>query len=89
MMHLNLEWKILDRDHVALVFDKAAWTTLQTTADARGLDTHDMIVEAVVNVLGLIVTKRTQDRAHGSMVLRQSHRFSFIAPPKWKGSSLR
>jgi len=60
MMHLNLEWKILDRDHVALIFDKTAWTTLQSTADARGVDTQDMIVEAVVDLLGLIVTKRTQ-----------------------------
>jgi hypothetical protein len=61
MMYLHHEWKMLDRDHVALIFDKTAWTTLQSTADARGVDTQDMIVQAVVNLLGPIAATRTQD----------------------------
>ena len=57
MMHLNLEWKILDKNHVALIFDKPTWALLQDTADARGVDTQNMIVEAVANLLGQVIAR--------------------------------
>ena len=52
MKRLTLEWKILDRDHVALIFDKPTWKMFQDTADERGLDTSDMIVETLARLLG-------------------------------------
>lgn len=58
MLHLNLEWKILDRNHVALVFDKTTWAVFQDTADARGVDTQNMIVEALSKSLGQIIARR-------------------------------
>ena len=61
MMRLNLEWKIIDRDHVALIFDKPTWALFQSTADSRGVDTGDMIAEAVANLLGPTVARRTKD----------------------------
>jgi hypothetical protein len=57
MMKLNIEWKLLDRDHVALVFDKPTWMISQTTADQRGLDTQQMIAEALAKLLGPLVAK--------------------------------
>ena len=39
MMKLNLEWKILDSNQVALIFDKTSWLAFQMTADSRGVDT--------------------------------------------------
>jgi hypothetical protein len=59
MMKLNLQWKMIDRDHVALVFDKPTWMVFQTTADSRGLDTQDMIAEALAKLLGPIVARRS------------------------------
>ena len=61
MMKLNIEWKVLDRDHVALVFDKPTWMAFQTTADSRGLDTQEMIAEALAKLLGPIVAKRSEN----------------------------
>ena len=58
MMKLNIEWKLLDRDHVALVFDKPTWMAFQTTADSRGLDTQDMIAEALAKLLGKVMATR-------------------------------
>jgi hypothetical protein len=59
MLKLNLEWKILDRDHVALIFDKTTFAAFQSIADARGLDTQNMISEALARLLGTPVATRT------------------------------
>jgi hypothetical protein len=61
MIRLNLEWKILDDNRVALVFDKTSWVALQTMADSRGLDTSEMITEAVVKLLGPVLGSRAED----------------------------
>jgi hypothetical protein len=61
MMKLNLEWKILDGNQVALIFDKPTWLIFQTTADARGLDTGEMIVEALAKLLGPVIARRAED----------------------------
>ena len=59
MLKLNLEWKVLDRDHVALVFDKTTYAAFQSVADARGLDTQNMITEALARLVGTLVATRT------------------------------
>jgi hypothetical protein len=55
MKRVNLEWKVLDEDRVALIFDKPAWLAFQSVADGRGLDTSDMISETIVRLLGPII----------------------------------
>jgi hypothetical protein len=60
MIRLNLEWKIIDGNHVALVFDKPTWLAFQTTADSRGLDTSEMITEALVKLLGTVMAAPTK-----------------------------
>lgn len=59
MLKLNLEWKILDPDHVALVMDKKTYMAFQSVADARGLDTQNMITEALARLLGTLVATRS------------------------------
>jgi len=59
MLKLSLEWKMLDRDHVALVMDKTTYAAFQSVADARGVDTQDMISEALARLLGTLVATRT------------------------------
>jgi hypothetical protein len=61
MLKLNLEWKILDDNRVALVFDKTSWLAFQSTADARGVDTCEMIAEAVVKLLGPVIATPSKD----------------------------
>ena len=61
MLKLNIEWKILDRDHVALVFDKPTRTIFQTTADSRSTNTQSMILEALAKLLGPIVARRSEN----------------------------
>ena len=61
MMKLNLEWKILDSNQVALIFDKTSWLAFQMTADSRGVDTSEMIIEALVKLLGPVFASRTKD----------------------------
>ena len=61
MMKLNLEWKIIDGNRVALIFDKPSWIAFQTTADARGVDTGDMIAEALAKLLGPVIATRSPD----------------------------
>ncbi len=59
MMRLTLQWQVLDKDHVALVFDKATWAAFHLTADTRGVDAGSMIVEALSNLLGPIAARST------------------------------
>jgi len=47
-----LEWRIIDRNRVALEFDRATWLLLQDAADRRDIDTTDMVVEAIAKLLG-------------------------------------
>ena len=58
MLHLNLEWRVLERNKVALIFDATTWSLFQETADSRGVDTQSMIIEALANALGSIVARR-------------------------------
>ncbi len=57
MLHLNLEWQVLDRNKVALIFDAKTWAVFQDTADARGVDTQTMIIEALANSLGQVMAR--------------------------------
>ena len=59
---LHLEWKVLDTEHYALIFDTPAWKLLQQKADALGVDTCDMVSEAIANLLGEITSKKVTER---------------------------
>ncbi|HTT83349.1 MAG TPA: hypothetical protein VMF67_07695 [Rhizomicrobium sp.] len=61
MQKIGLEWRVLDRDHVALVFDKTSFKAFQDVADQLGVETTDMIANAVVKVLGPVVAARFSD----------------------------
>lgn len=52
MKKLSLEWKVLDKHHVALVFDIPTWKTFEAEANTRGIEASDMIAQAVIGVLG-------------------------------------
>jgi hypothetical protein len=39
LVKLNLKWKIIDSDRVALLFDKPTFAAFQIVADARGVET--------------------------------------------------
>jgi len=58
MLKLNLEWRILDPDHVAIVIDKTTYVAFHSVATARGLDTQNMITEALARLLGTPVAAR-------------------------------
>lgn len=60
MQKLNLEWKIVDKDHVALIFDKPTFKAFQDIATSRGLDTTDMIAQAVSELLGPVLVTRVE-----------------------------
>ena len=51
---LTLQWRILDGDEVALVFDKSTWATFDIEAQALGIDTGEMIIRALAELLGPI-----------------------------------
>ena len=59
MLTLNLEWKIIDSNRVALLFDKATFSAFQTVADFRGLETTDMIAQALAELLGPVIATRS------------------------------
>lgn len=59
---LHLEWKILDKEHYALILDTPAWKLLQEKADALGVDTCDMVSEAIANLLGEITSKKVTEQ---------------------------
>jgi hypothetical protein len=61
MIKLNLEWQLIDGNRVALIFDKSSWMAFQTTAETRGIETTDMISEAVVKLLGPAVMGPVRD----------------------------
>jgi hypothetical protein len=61
MMHLSLEWKVIDKTHVALIFDNTTFAAFQTIADARGIETTDMIAEALAKLLGPVWGTKTTD----------------------------
>jgi hypothetical protein len=52
MKWLRLEWRILDDEHVALVFDKSAWAAFEQTAALRATDASEMIAEALAGLMG-------------------------------------
>jgi len=58
----HLQWKVLDKEHYALIFDNAAWTLLQDKADALGVDTCDMISDAIASLLGEITSKKVTEK---------------------------
>lgn len=60
MLTLNLEWKVVDSDHVALLFDKPTFLVFQNAADARGLETTDMIAQALAQLLGPVIATRSE-----------------------------
>ena len=58
MLRLSLEWKTIDKDHVALIFHKDTFLAFQNIADAKGVDTTEMISEALVKLLGPIIATK-------------------------------
>jgi hypothetical protein len=52
MKKLKLEWRMLDREHVALVFDPETWRLFEITAADRQRDASEMVAEAVAGLLG-------------------------------------
>lgn len=61
MFTLNLEWKVVDRDHIALLFDKPTFLAFQTAAEAHGLEATDMIGQALARLLGPVIGTRSED----------------------------
>ena len=61
MLTLNLEWKIIDEDRVGLLFDKPTFSAFQAVADARGLETTNMIAQALAGLLGPVIGTRPED----------------------------
>ncbi len=57
MQKLCLEWKVLDQDHVALIFDKPTFAAFQLVAETKGIEPTEMISEAVVGLLGIIMLR--------------------------------
>lgn len=55
MEKLTLEWRVLDGQHVALVFDIPSWRLLEHEAKERGMETTDMIAGGVAMLLGRAV----------------------------------
>lgn len=51
MKTLTLQWKMIDKKHVALVFDRDTWRVYETEAEQRGEETCDMIAFAVMRLL--------------------------------------
>jgi hypothetical protein len=49
---LTLEWRKLDREHAALVFDVPTWAIFAAEAKARGIEPSEMIVRAIAELLG-------------------------------------
>ena len=45
----------------SLVFDRPPLLAFQLTAELHGVDTQDMIAEAVVNMLGPVLATRAHD----------------------------
>lgn len=58
MLKLKLEWKIINRDQVSLIFDTSTWLLLQDKANARGMETTTMVAEAIANLLGPVVATK-------------------------------
>jgi len=58
MDSITLSWQLLDEDHVALVFDSAAFAAFQMLAQTRGMEPEEMIGEALAGLFGIIRTAR-------------------------------
>ena len=58
MTKLKFEWKILNRNQVALIFDQHAFAAFQSVAESRGVETTDLITNAIVKLLGPVLSAR-------------------------------
>jgi hypothetical protein len=65
MKRLSLEWRDLDAEQTALVFDKETWKAYETTAELRGINAEEMITRAVVGLLGQVLYDRRRDGETG------------------------
>ena len=54
MQPLTLEWLVVDEEHMALVFDKLAFSAFQAVALSRGKETTAMITETLCGVFGTV-----------------------------------
>jgi hypothetical protein len=59
MITLNLEWKIIDKGRIALLFDKPTYSSFQTVDDTRGLETTDLIARTLAELLGPVIGTRS------------------------------
>ena len=50
-MQVNLEWQVIDDDHIALVFDKPVWELFRARPTERGTLATDMLADAVAGFL--------------------------------------
>lgn len=55
MEKLRLEWRVIDKNHVALIFDPPTWALLEQEAQSRGMETTDMVAGGVAMLLGRAV----------------------------------
>jgi hypothetical protein len=60
-MKVNLEWQVIDDEHIALVFDKPVWEQFRARATERGTLATNMIADAVAGLSGPFVTRRSND----------------------------
>ncbi|MGP0076186.1 MAG: hypothetical protein ACLPWF_30055 [Bryobacteraceae bacterium] len=56
-----MTWKVLDDDHIALIFEKPVWELFRAKATGRGVMAHKMIADAVARLLGPHVARRAND----------------------------
>jgi hypothetical protein len=59
MKPVTLEWLVVDEEHLVLVFDKFAFSAFQSIADARGVETTELITETLASLFGPVFVTRT------------------------------
>lgn len=64
MNSITLDWLIVDGEHVALVFDKTAFSAFQSLAAARGIETTELITETLAGLFGDVFVTRSDSQAY-------------------------
>ena len=61
MLRFKLEWRVIDRNNIALVFHKDTFAMFRSIADKRGVETTDMIAAHLMKLLGPVIATKAQD----------------------------
>lgn len=60
MNSITLHWLIVDGEHVALVFDRAAFAAFQALAVTQGIETTELITETLARLFGDVFVVRSE-----------------------------